>query len=164
MKLATPFGEIEIFIDNKEVEYDYIKIENDKTCENLNGRYLITIFFNPDRLEHKITCRIKNYKPSINDDIETGENLELKSFYSDNIKLSIGMVGNVRDERICSIFNYDNNYLEDGVEYIIFKTTNTNKYYFGIAWIENYTNENEVQTWYGADPTIIKDESEFDKS
>jgi hypothetical protein len=89
--LVTPLGEIEIFIDNKKIEYNYIKIKNDITCKDLNGRYLIKIIFEPDRFEHKITCRIKNYKPSVEDGPESGEYLELKSFYSDKIKLSIGM-------------------------------------------------------------------------
>ncbi len=31
----------------------------------------------------------------------------------------------------------------------------TTKYVFGIAWIENVTTENDVQTWYGADPTLF---------
>ena len=30
----------------------------------------------------------------------------------------------------------------------------TIKYVFGIVWIENVTTENNVQTRYGADPTL----------
>ena len=29
------------------------------------------------------------------------------------------------------------------------------KYVFGVTWIENVTTENDVQTWYGADPTLF---------
>lgn len=160
MSLKTPLGEIEIFIDNKKIEYDYKKIEINRTCENLNGRYLITIQFIPDGLEHKISCRIKNYNPSIEDEVETGEDLELKSFYYKNIKMSIGMIGDTEyysmGERICNSFDYNNDYLKDGVEYVILKITKTEIFDFGIAWIEGYTNENEVQTWYGADPFTFK--------
>lgn len=40
-----------------------------------------------------IACRIRGYHPSAEDEIETGEYLELKSFYDKTIKLSIGMIG-----------------------------------------------------------------------
>ena len=48
-----------------------------------------------------------------------------------------------------------NVYMEDGVSYLILEETKTTRYVFGIAWIGNVTAENEVQTWYGADPTLF---------
>lgn len=42
---------------------------------------------------HIIACRIRGYHPSAEDEIETGEYLELKSFFDKTIKLSIGMIG-----------------------------------------------------------------------
>lgn len=156
MNLKTPLGEIEIFIDNSKIEYNYKKLENDCSCENLDGRYVIKVIFEPDGNEHKISYRIKNYIATAEDDVETGENLELKSFFKNNIKLSIGMVGDtgydVGGERVCNTFDYDNDYLKNGVEYCLLNFTTTKEYKFGIAWIENYTDENKVQTWYGADP------------
>ena len=53
------------------------------------------------------------------------------------------------------IYDYDNEYMGDGVSYLIMKETKTTKYVFGIAWIDNVTRENDVQTWFGADPTFI---------
>ena len=44
-------------------------------------------------LKALIACRIRGYHPSAEDEIETGEYLELKSFYDKTIKLSIGMIG-----------------------------------------------------------------------
>lgn len=35
------------------------------------------------------------------------------------------------------------------------RDTKTTKFVFGIAWIDNVTAENDVQTWYGADPTLF---------
>ncbi|MGF7109457.1 hypothetical protein [Treponema pedis] len=72
--------------------------------------------------------------------------------------LSIGMEGGLG---CCTskyqVFNeygydYDNEYLNNGVCYLIYEKTKTDKYIFEIAWINNYTDENEVQTWFGADP------------
>ena len=45
--------------------------------------------------------------------------------------------------------------MEDGVLYLVMKETRTTTYVFGIAWIESVTTENDVQTWYGADPTLF---------
>ena len=83
----------------------------------------------------------------------------MKSFYKDNTKLSIGMEGEsgYYGDGICApdIYDYDNEYMEDGVLYLVMKETKTTKYVFGIAWIESVTTENDVQTWYGADPTLF---------
>ena len=53
------------------------------------------------------------------------------------------------------IFN-NNEYQDDGVDYVILGVTNTQIFTFGVAWINNCTENNEVQTWFGADPTIMK--------
>ena len=57
--------------------------------------------------------------------------------------------------RINNHYDHDNNYLDNGVSYKILKSTHTNQFVFGIAWIDNPKQDNEVQTWYGADPSIM---------
>ncbi len=159
MKLLTPIGEINILIDGIKIEYDYKKIDADACCKDINGRYAIIIPFMPDGNRHRITCKIDGYMPNEMDNIEPGENLELKSFYDGDIKLSIGMEGEsgyIDGKRIDTSYDYDNEYMDDGVEYVILNSTKTSNYLFGIAWIINYNENNEVQTWFGADPTIMK--------
>ena len=158
--LTTPLGDIEIYIDNKKARYTIRNIGvSEGLCPDIGGRFCIEVLCKPDGKQHTITCRIMNYTPSEHDGIESGERLELKSFYKGKIKLSIGMEG---DEgyypdgtRVSDIYDYDNEYLKDGVSYLIMEHTKTTKYVFGVAWIENVTTENEVQTWYGADPTLF---------
>ena len=94
MQLFTPLGKICIFIDDKKVDYEYQHVEPDLTCRDVAGRYMIRISFVPDGQIHRISCRLQDYRASKLDEIETGENLELKSFYKGNVKLSIGMEGN----------------------------------------------------------------------
>lgn len=159
MGLRTPLGEIIVSIDEKEIDYNYYKIKNNDRCKDLLGRYLINICFKCDGIEHTISCCIKDYKKTIKDDIETGENLELKSFFKDNIKLSIGMEGDTgSSERDSNYYEYDNEYLDNGVEYKILKNTSdkVKNYIFVIAWIENFNSDNDVQTWFGADPSDIR--------
>ena len=151
--INTPLGDIEIYIDGKQIDYSAKCLgAMDRLCPDITGRYRVEINLEPDGKEHTISCRIKDYTPSEEDDIETGENLELKSFYKDKTKLSIGMEG---DSGYYEKYDYDNDYLDDGVQYFIMKDTKTRIYKFGIAWIDNFTDENEAQTWFGADPAII---------
>ena len=159
--LSTPLGDIEIYIDNEKVEYT-VKIigASERLCPDISGRFGIEILYEPDGKQHTISCRIKKYHASSRDEIEPGECLELKSFYRENTKLSIGMEGDAGyysdGTRDSDVYDYDNDYMEDGVSYLIMEDTKTTKYVFGIAWIDNVTVENDVQTWYGADPTYFR--------
>ncbi|MCU6746601.1 hypothetical protein OCV51_02830 [Faecalicatena acetigenes] len=158
--LITPLGDIEIYIDDKVVEYTEkcITVSGD-LCPDVSGKYAIAVVFYPDGKLHTISCKIKGYTLSKEDEIESGERLELKSFYKGNTKLSIGMEGEAGycfyGTRSSEIYDYDNDYMENGVSYLIREETKTTKYVFGVAWIENVTAENNWQTWYGADPTIF---------
>lgn len=157
--LKTPLGDIILQIDNKSISYNAISAICDKTCKDLDGRYYICISFVPDEKKHEITCFINNYLPSENDSIESGESLELKSFYAKSYKLSIGMEGESGyfsdGSRISTTYDYDNEYTENGAKYIILAETTTDRYIFGIAWINRVNEENDLQTWFGADSTLI---------
>ncbi len=48
--------------------------------------------------------------------------------------------------RSSDVYDYDNDYMVDGVSYLILEETKTTRYVFGVAWIENVTAENDVQT------------------
>ena len=97
---------------------------------------------------------------------EPGERLECQSFYnSRGMKLSIGLEcesGFVDGVRISDEYDYDADYLENGMAFLIGADTKTERYVFGIAWIDdvgwddpaNHNNNWDSETWYGADPTI----------
>ena len=90
--LTTPLGDIEIYIDNEKVEYAVKNIgASERLCPDVRGRFCIEISYEPDGKQHTISCKIKKYHASSRDEIEPGECLELKSFYRENTKLSIGM-------------------------------------------------------------------------
>ena len=155
--LNTPLGNILVSKDGKLIDYNYKKINLDKNCEELDGRYVIEINFEPDGNEHIIKCFIEDYISNIDDGINSGERLELYTFNNDNYELSIGM------EAIIGIglndYDYDAEYYNDGVSYNILNKTKTKKYVFGVAWINKdkiIDMDNETSTWYGADPTLIK--------
>ncbi len=58
-----------------------MKFLKTKTCRDLSGRYAVKIHYIPDGGKHIISCIIRNYEPSSEDCIESGERLELYSFY-----------------------------------------------------------------------------------
>jgi hypothetical protein len=59
-------------------------------------------------------------------------------------------------------YDYDADYLDNGMEFIIGPDTKTEIYKFGIAWIADVgfyapidqENDRDAQTWFGADPSI----------
>ena len=164
--LITPFGEIKILVDKNEVPYSVQKgAINDKLYPNLLGRYQISITFVPDGNEHTIACI---FEPNCTYErcTESGERLECQSFYSDRkYKMSIGIeceAGYINGIRVSEEYDYDAEYLINGMSYLILSNTKTERYVFGIAWMDNIdykdtvdsNNNKEVQTWLGADPTL----------
>lgn len=156
--LTTPLGNIIIEIDNKSIPYDAVPLPIDESFKDVEGRYCIWVSFIPDGHKHTITCSIKNYHPTEKDCVEPGEHLELKSFYHESHKLSIGMEGDSGylpdGSRLSDDYDYDNEYTANGVKYVIFPGTVSTRYAFGIAWIDADKDANGIQTWVAADPTI----------
>ena len=157
-KLLTPFGEINILIDSKPVPYDAKegrKPENG--CPHVLGRYQIPVSFVPDGKEHTIACVFES-ESSYKKSPESGERLECQGFYNDQrYKMSIG----VECDMVSGEYDYDVDYLENGMSFLINTDTKTERYTFGIAWIDNVGwddpidgNARDVETWYGADPVL----------
>lgn len=163
MKLVTPLGEITVWINDKEIPYTFEKCENDTTCKELDGRYSIEVAFQPDGKEHFVSCCLHNCVP-INPSREDGERLECMSYYNsdETIKVSIGMFADtcyyynkkgklVRD----SEFDYDTDCEQrDGCyrsSYQLLPDTETNRFWFGIAWLCHCTKKNDHHTWYGVE-------------
>ena len=164
--LITPFGEIKILLDGKQIPYSVQKGKNiESLCPHLLGRYQITVNFVPDGKEHIIACVFES-DCSYERTPEGGERLECQSFYNDRrFKMSIGLeceAGYIGGVRASDEYDYDADYLENGMSYIIETYTKTVRYVFGIAWIDDvgwddpidYENDRGVETHFGADPTL----------
>lgn len=147
----TPFGQIEIRIDD--VPIPYVAVDwSDPRWPDLDGWFFITIPFEPDGAPHTIACIIRACAQEVKSCIESGENLELQSFFKESVKLSIGTEG----ECVTDFYDYDVEYLKNGMVYRILPRTKTSRFVFGIAWMNKYNNDNQYQTWIAADPTMIK--------
>ena len=148
--LKTPLGEIIVSIDDTETEYTAVTAALDHRCDKLNGRYYICMELENDGKPHTITCSISGYTPTEKDGAEDGEDLLLMSFYNGNTKLSIGV-----EFDYCGKFDYEAIHLQDGMQFRVLPQTKTKYYVFGIAWVNNCNDKNEIQTWLGADPTLM---------
>jgi len=73
------------------------------------------------------------------------------------LECEAGYIGGIRasDE-----YDYDADYLGNGMTFLIDANTKTERYTFGIAWIDNVgwdepiDDNRDVETWFGADPTL----------
>ena len=166
--LNTALGTIEILIDGEKIPYiakEGRKIEN--LCPNVLGRYQIEVDYIPDGSKHSLSCVINNLE-QINRTVESGENLECLSFYNkDRVKLSIALLGEQRDCHNGVLINatndYDIEYLENGLSYIILEETKSSKFIFGVSWIDDVAwddpvtpecQQRDTQTWFASDPSL----------
>lgn len=177
--LMTPFGEIDIKIDGEAIKYKSISGRKSITLMNesgpitkdlsdLLGRYQIVVEFIPDGKIHELSCTIGKTDQVKGRELESSERLSLLSFYSQQREsLAIGLYGEpwtyYRGELIDSGFDYDIQYLEYGLSYVILEETKTTEYLFGIAWIDDLAydapltdewSNRDIQTFFGADPSF----------
>ena len=162
--LNTPFGEIKISIDDKDYPFYAIFEHKGKTgiFPDVLGCYRIVVDFKTDGLEHEIKCYIPEMK-YVESSPESGEDLECQSFYDENgMKISFGAEGESGSlpdgSRFSDRYDYDVNYLKNGISYVLGKESQGNRYVFGIAWIDGATDnpERDIQTWFAADVTLSK--------
>jgi hypothetical protein len=158
--LQTPFGAVEILLDGKALPYNAEAVPLDNRCPDLPGRFGITVHISPDGLPHTLSCVLSDLPAYAESDMESGERLELISFYADGVKLSVGTEA---EEGFFpnGYYDYDCAHLDHGMAYLILPQTKTESFTFGIAWIDgvpdpdDINNPRDVQTWFGADPTLF---------
>ena len=148
--LKTPFGNIRIFFNKKEVEFNFSKIQNSKYFLKTET-YLLKYEFKKEKVDkinkYFLKCILetdfecKSY-------VESGERLEAISFEINNEKLTIGTTSGLSmAESDGNNNDFDVKYLKNGIEIVIFKETASQEFCFGISFLGNMNLENEIQTW-----------------
>ena len=149
----TPLGNIEITLDGAAVAFEKQTAPPNSTLyPNVDGAFFLTYKYVSDKKPHVLKCCLNSDKLSATP--ETGERLESIAFYTDNTKLSIATEGEFGLSSACSEYDYDGALLSKGIEIAIFPKTKNHAFVFGVALISPVTDENDVQTWFAADPTI----------
>ena len=148
--LKTPFGNIRMFLDKKEIEFDFFKIQNSKSFLKTET-YLLKYEFKKEKVDkinkHFLKCILETdfeYESYV----ESGERLEAISFEINNGKLTIATTSGLSmAESDGNNNDFDIKYLENGIEIVIFKETASQEFCFGISFLGNMNLENEIQTW-----------------
>ena len=150
--LDTPFGIIEILFDDVPVQFNCRNIGPDiDLFPEANGAFRISVDVDLDGEEHLLKMKMRNC--AVSGEPETGERLEAISFYSGVGKITLGCYASFGDYEDYE-FDYDGCLCSDGIEIGIFSSTKTHTFKFGVCWVNQCTEENDVQTWFGADPAI----------
>ncbi len=142
--LSTPFGNIKVFADGTEIEYEakwfeYIKPPvKDKP---LAGCYRIHI---PVKNYCSIRCVLELENESVDVSGSSGERYLCREFCDGSVMLAIG----VEDENP----EFEAKRVKNGMEYHI--NGKVEKVAFGIAWATDYVGKDDVRVWFAADPTV----------
>ena len=136
--LDTPIGIVHVFINDIETAYSFMPLPIMKhRYPDVNGRYKIIV--NGYTETSTIRCIIPTYTETAYP--ESGENLEAVAFYQNGSKLTLGIQADF--EKQCGKL------LSNGLE-----ITTNEPVKFSICWINNVTEENDHQTWFGVDLNI----------
>lgn len=147
--LNTPFGKIKVTLDGAAVPCVVRPVENARLFPDVSGAYLLEFAFEQDGMPHELCCYLDAPAPEA--EPESGEDLEALSFRVGTGKLTLGCVswtGPLEEA------DYGGAYLPSGFRLLLRPDTKSGTFRFGAAWVEHCTAENDVQTWFAADPTI----------
>lgn len=132
--LLTPIGPIVILVNDFETTYAFQELSRTSPYfPNVNGRFSIHVPLNE---QATIRCLLKNN--TIVGHPESGENLETISFYSEDVKLSIGVTADFLQQEGYILTN-------------CIELTTVSPITFGVSWIQPVTPENDVQTFFSVD-------------
>ncbi len=152
-KIKTPLGEIGVFIDGRETDYQFVKLDNEVIGQQAAGRYMIRIAPVNDKVKHIISCCIKDISDDVEIQHDGDEDFEVIEFIRSKIDLSIGVKGECLDDEQYfgrNKFDYGVQFEKYGISYIQNQDTKTKYFVFGICWVEDFY-ESDCRTWYGAD-------------
>ena len=146
-----------MFLDKKEVEFNFSKIQNSKSFLKTET-YSLKYEFKKEKVDkinkHFLKCILEtNFE--YESYVETGERLEAISFEINEGKQTIGTTYGLFMAEVDGNNNdFDVEYLENGIEIVILEKTRNQIFSFGVSFLENVNVENEIQTWFAVDYAI----------
>ena len=158
MIFNTPLGEISICFDGELVDFKCVPMPD--AWPGVEHAYYLEYDYISDNAPHTLKCLLNN--DSTESGPGSGESFESIALYGDDVKMNIGINASFGDYHDYG-YDYDGCYLfklmngvqydpECGLEINILKETTSKTFIFGVAWIFNYTDENEYLPWYAAEP------------
>ncbi|WP_341202122.1 hypothetical protein [Planomicrobium okeanokoites] len=159
--METLFGRLEFLVcgeDQKELEVDVQIIEQEiDECFLVDGRYLIEMRITPKKSQiYNFAIHFTTSRTITNAYVEAGEHLELKSWFSDNLKWSLGAVDEDWLRALRNVDLTEVEYLDDGISLKIDGIPPGEPFMlpFGVAWKESADLE-DASTWFAASPSAM---------
>lgn len=148
--LKTPLGYINIFVNGKIVRPIANELPSIKKGFIVDKCYQLSLnisLFECEKTIIECVLAANDYLDNLESNIESGEKLEMISFYCKNTKLSIGTEGEIQ------YINYS--YLANGIQIEVSNEFFLKKVVFNVAWLTMTDSDVEdIYTWFAADPTI----------
>ncbi|WP_276379974.1 hypothetical protein [Flavobacterium sp. H4147] len=152
-RLTTPFGKINLYTNGIALNYSIEKLENEvlglknKPIFIVDDRYRITVYIDGSQIPISIECKFADSTIFSESTVESGERLALKSWYKDNLKISIGTEDEIKGLYV--------KYLNTGLQVDITDKELLDNIVFGIAWLKlKDLKKEDSYTWFAADPSI----------
>ena len=157
--LDTPLGIIQIKVDDVITQCDFVELCTERTgglglpLFKVSGRYKAIIKTTDFLLPFSCTCEFSAHPEYDDTNVEPGEQLVLKSWYRDNLKISIGTEDDENNDKGFSV-----ECLDDGLRIIANRTYKMNELVFCVAWTYLSDVEKEdIYTWFAADPSYSEE-------
>ena len=152
IELDTPFGKIRVKLDGKPICFPYeVHEPSEGPFPDVDGTYRIGVEVQQDGKYHSLKLELSG--EGAPGELEPGEMLEALSFYRNGGKITLGCYAAFGEMEEYGL-DFDGQWDDNGIEVLIFPSTRTHTYRFGVCWINTCTEETDVQTWFGADPSI----------
>lgn len=147
--LQTPIGKLKILLNEEEIDYKEKFLVTEAKSFTVDKRAQIQFAQSIQLSDGNVIKFIieKDTGLAINPCVETGEDLQLISFYYQDFKLSIGME---------ELKNIKYVYLENGIQLEVRISMKLEEINAIVAWLKMQDADLEdTFTWYAADPTLI---------
>lgn len=142
--LSTPLGNIRVFLEDAEIEYEaewFEYVKSPVKDKLIAGCFRIHIPVTNDCFV-KCVLDLENEKVMVSG--SSGERYLCREFYDRTVMLAIG----AEDENS----EFEAERVKNGMKYHI--NGKVEEVVFGIAWATDYEGTEDVRVWFAADPTV----------
>lgn len=152
IELSLPSGTIRLTLDGKEQLFDIVALEpSSPETPNLTELLKLRYRYKRNGKAHKL--RLLFSSPGAESSVEPGERLEAISFYSHGGKTTLAVSGAFGMAAEYG-YDYDGEYLKNGIELDLSPETKGHTVTFAVAWLKDCTEQTDTQTWLAVDSVL----------
>lgn len=152
--LTTPYGDVTLYYDDEAAKFIYRSLDpHPRYFPNVNATHRLSFTFTPDGKEHRLRIVLegKGYVGGAN----PGDRFEAITFNEEGGEITIGCEASFGCE-VEDGYDFYRTMLRNGIEIDITPEIKQREFIFGVCWMTEFSDEYDCETWYGADPTIVR--------